>query len=121
MEIDCSLGPNPRFTGALSRLIHRIRGVRTRESAATAPRLPLTPSPESTDMPGGYRVQVCRRVSVGDSFNDEEWSDDLPSSHVKQPIQRFRPRESTNLSLGENGQEDTRGVVSRKVSSDYQQ
>lgn len=83
MEIDRSLDPGPKFTRALSILIHQIRGVRTGESAATVPRLPLTPGPERANMSGDYGV-VRRRVSVGDSLDDEEWSDDLSNQCSRQ-------------------------------------
>ena len=75
-EIDRSLDPNPEFARAFSIFIHRIYGVHTRESAATAPRPPLTSGLERTNISGGDCV-VLRCVSAGDSFNNEEWSDDL--------------------------------------------
>ena len=75
-------------------------------------RLPSAPSFERIDLSKDDSVsRQC--ILLGNPFNDEQRSDDLsdPSRRVRRLVQSSESRESTNLSLDEDGEEDTRGGV----------
>ena len=74
-----SLDPNRKLIRVLSFLVHRTHGVPTRKGAITARQFPEAPGPKRTDTSGGDGV-ARQRGLVGDSQNDEQWSDDLSNS-----------------------------------------
>ena len=113
MEINRSLDPNPKFTRALSIPIHRIRGIRTRKGTAAAPRLPLALGLERNDVPGDDGA-VFRRVSVGDSFNDEQRSNNLSSQWS---CQTTGPEIAA---IGKHKPESQRGWARRDPQSSFQ-
>ena len=49
---------------------------------------------------------TCERGLVGDSLNDEQRSNDLPSCRMRQPTQESESWESTNLGLSQDTRED---------------
>ena len=75
---------DPKHARAYSMFIYRTRGVATGKDATIACQLPRTHNSELTHAPR-YDSSTRQRTLVGDSLNDEEWSDDLfnPSSHQK--------------------------------------
>lgn len=83
MDIDCSLDLNSKteLAGIHSRHIQP-HGTTIRNGTATARRFPSAPSPERADTSGSDGV-AHQRAPVGDSFDDEQWSDYLldPQSH----------------------------------------
>jgi len=78
--IDRSLDPNPILARIRPTLANRSHGVLTTEGTTAIRQLPSAPSSE-TDTSGDSGA--CQRAPVGDSLNDEQWSNDLsiPSSH----------------------------------------
>ena len=94
-------GLSLRLTRVGSTVIHRIHGALIRKDTTTS-RPPSAPKVERTYVPGDDRVtRQC--ILVGDSLNDEEWSDDLsnPSSY-QTIVRRPRPLESTDLCLSKD-------------------
>ena len=81
--------------------------------------LPLGPKAERSASSGSNTI-ARQSAMVGDSSNDEEWSDDLPRD-VRQPAADWESKKRTNLSLCEDGQEDIRSVTSGTPRSDEQQ
>jgi len=79
MEFERGVDPNARkLIRALPILIRRVHGVPAGKGATTVRRLSSAPEDERTGISG--RDTVARqRVLIGDSLNDEQWSDDLPS------------------------------------------
>ena len=61
---------------------HRARGVPVRKGTTTTHQLPSIPKHELTSM-SRDDSGVRQHTLIGDSFNDEQWSDDLsnPSSY----------------------------------------
>ena len=70
MGIDCSLNPIPKFAGVHFILIHRTRGVPTRNSGTTIRQLPSVPYFERTDTSGNESV-ARQRTLVRNSMNDK--------------------------------------------------
>ena len=81
MRIGRSLIPNPKITRAHSKAIRRTHRVSVRKGNITC-RHPSGPNLERAEMPGGDSV-ARQRALIGNSLDDEQWSDDLynPSSH----------------------------------------
>lgn len=75
MKAGCSLNVDPQFTRVPSTAILRTYGIHIGKSATTS-RRPSRPSVERIDGSGGNGV-TRQRALIGDSFNDEQWSDDL--------------------------------------------
>ena len=111
MGIDPSFDPNPILARVRPMLANRSHGVLTSEGTTAIRHFPPTPSSERTDSSRDSGAR--QRAPVGDSLNDEQWSNDLsiPPSHIRQPVQEFRMRESTNLNLCENRDGQIRGFV----------
>ena len=65
-------------------LAHRTRGVPTRNGSTTVRQLPSAPCFERTETSGDESV-ARQGALIGDSLNDEQWSDNLsnPSLHSK--------------------------------------
>ena len=76
MEIDRSFNLNLRLTRVHSVLIRRIGAVSVMNDTTPTRRPPSTPCFERADTPGSDSV-ARQRALVGDSLNDEQWSDDL--------------------------------------------
>ena len=76
MEINRSLDPNRTLVRVRSVLIHRTREPHTSKSTATTRRHPLALSLKLTEMSGGDSI-ARQRAFIGNSLNDEQWSDDL--------------------------------------------
>ena len=75
-EFECGIHPNAMIVRALSRVIHRAHREPTGKGPTAIRRLPSAPKVERTKI-SGHDTGACQRALVGDSFNDEEWSDDL--------------------------------------------
>ena len=106
MEINLRLDPNTKVARArtLSILNHDVHGVPTRKGTATTSRPPPTPEVERTGI--SIDDSVTRQCAlVGDSPNDEQWSDDLSSHQITMSEYRAVHWEEkhTNLSLSEDG------------------
>ena len=94
-------------------LIYRTHRVPTTgKGTITAHRSSSGPGFEPTDLSGGDGI-ARQRALVGDSLNDEQRSNDLsePRGRIRQPVRRSQSCESTNLNLGEDGQEEIRNGV----------
>ena len=75
ISVSTSTGSSSEFVRSSS----TTHGVPTRKGAITARQFPEAPGPEHTDTSGGDGV--ARQCGlVGDSQNDEQWSDDLSNS-----------------------------------------
>ena len=109
MDIDRS--PSPKLSGVRSTFIQRIYGVPATEDGTTTSRqLSSAPSFEVTETRGGYSVtRQC--ALIGDPLNDEQRSDYLSDPPSHQPVRISGSRESTNLSLGEDGKEGVHNVI----------
>jgi len=81
MGIDRSLDPNLILARVRPTLTNRSHGVLTTEGTTATRQLPSSPNSERTDTSGDGGAR--QRAPVGDSLNDEQWSNDLsiPSSH----------------------------------------
>ena len=88
---------------------HRTYDTAVGKSSTATHGLPLTPKLNRTDILVGGSV-VCGGALVGDSLDDEEWSDNLLATGIRQPRGTHceGSRSSTNLSLIENWPEDLR-------------
>ena len=101
--------------------IHRTHRVHTRRG--TARRLPSPPiitleRAETYRDHGVFR----QRTLVGDPLDDEERSNDLSNpSSISQPVRTLQSRESTHLSLKEDGHEYLRRTASSNEQSNHQQ
>lgn len=86
MEIDCSLNPNPELARTSSVLIHRTHGVPTTSLESTTGSRRLPPAPGGVELAGtsGGNCVARQRVLVGDSLDDEEWSNDLSNPPSRQ-------------------------------------
>ena len=76
MGVDSDLNPHPKLARVPSMTIHRTHDIPVRESAATR-QLPSASSVERADVPSGNGV-ARQRALVGNSFDDKQWSDNLP-------------------------------------------
>ena len=77
MGIDGSLNPNPELAREVQPTsTHRTRGIPTRNGTATTRQFLSGSGSERTDSPRVDGV-ASQRALVGDSLNDEQWSDDL--------------------------------------------
>jgi len=109
-EIDpscsCDPNPNPKFTGVLSIVIpYRVS---TRRDTTTTHRLPSLPDRERTDLRWVDDSVARQRVLVGNSFNDEEWGDDLSN-----PSSRQTPCSNTPVRPEKHEPESRQGWVGR--------
>ena len=79
MEFERGVNPNAmKLVRTPSILIRRVHGVPAGKGVTTVRRLSSAPKDERTRISG--RDTVARqRALIGDSLNDEQWSDDLPS------------------------------------------
>ena len=104
MEVEHDVNSNSRLVRALSILIHLTHGVPSGKGpAAVMHNLLLAPKSERTDLSSGETVaRQC--AMVGDSSNDEQWSDDLPLYQTKNFGDRGGPgiEKATNLNLTED-------------------
>ena len=82
MKIYRSLIPIPKFAKVYSAPIHRTHGDPIRKGNVTTCRNSSAPNFERAEMSGGDIV-ARQRALVGNSLDDEQWSDDLsnPPSH----------------------------------------
>ena len=82
MRIGRSLNLNPRFVRAHSMPIYRTRVVPVGKGTTATRRNLSAPSSERAEMSGGESI-ARQRALVGNSLDDEQWSDDLfnPLSH----------------------------------------
>ena len=71
-----SLNLTPRLARAHSMPIHRTRGASTWKGITTICQLPSAPGFERTEASGDDSI-ACQRTFVGNSLNDEQWSDHL--------------------------------------------
>jgi len=76
-EIDRGLDPNIKLV-RVPPVSTWDRGVLIRNGPITTRRPPLAPKVDRTDISSGD-TSACQRPPIGDSLNDEEWSDDLQS------------------------------------------
>ena len=84
--IDRSVNPNPILARVCLKLADRSHGVCTREDT-TAIRQPPAPKFERTGVSGDSSAR--QRAPVGDSLDDEQWSNDLS---IPSPHETTRPR-----------------------------
>jgi len=78
MWASCSLNADSKLARVPSTTILRTYGILTGKNATTS-RRPSGPSVERIDVSSDNGV-TRQRTLVGDPFNDEQWSDDLPDS-----------------------------------------
>ena len=104
MEMERGLDPNANLARALSVILRRIHGVHTKGPTAVR-RLHLAPKVERTRVSSDDTL-ACQCTLVGDSPNDEQRSDDLPSYQTtmfEDRDARGRKKKSTDLSLSKDG------------------
>ena len=105
MGIDRCLDPNPILARVRPTLANRSHRVLTTEDTTATRQLPSSPSSERTDGSGSSGPR--RRTPVGDSLNDEQWSNDLsvpPSYETTGPRVRDVGKHELNLSEDREGQ-----------------
>jgi len=78
VEIDRGLDPNIKFIRAPSITTHWAHGVRIGDDLTATRRPPSVPKVDRTDTPGG-KAFTRQRPLIGDSLNDEQWSNHLRS------------------------------------------
>ena len=104
MEFERGVDPNAKLVRALSILVRRVHGVSTGKGTTAIRRLPSAPEAEGTGV-SGRDTGARQRALIGDSLNDEQWSDDLPSHQTIMFQDRSAPgkkEKSTNLSFSED-------------------
>lgn len=103
-ELESGVSPDAELTRAPFILIRRVHVVPARKSTATVRRPPPAPKAERAGVSGGDAVaRQC--ALIGNSFNDEQWSDDLRSRQTT--VFEFR----STLGRTKHEPESLRGLV----------
>jgi len=116
-EINRALDPNVKLVRAPSIPTHWAHGVPIGSDPAPT-RPPSAPEVDRTDISDGETF-ARQRPLIGDSLDDEQWSDDLqPHQKTMFEDRRALGKIGTNLGLSEGGEENIRNMAFRTPRSD---